>query len=213
MRRAARVVEQVTNALDGCGVNVVADILRGHEPYITGEHYPPDDAQDATSGCRFYYHAHDADTDEHGHFHPFVPLRGKGNDEELIALPAISMDVWGRPRSLFTVNHWVTGGPWLSGPATLRAMRRFRMEQAYPSWLVNRWITAMYQLVRPHVERLLLERDAALQAAARRTSLAQVFSDREKPVVTWMPIDQTALAVELRNLCHLADQVGPIGGP
>lgn len=209
MGRAARVVERITTDLEGCGVNVVADILRGHEAFTALEHYPPDDARDAASGCSFFYHAHDPDRDEHGHFHPFVPLRSDDPGGDLLALPAISMNVWGRPRALFTVNQWVTGGSWLPAAPTIQHLNRYRMEHAYPSWLVNRWITALLHLLRPHIEQLLWARDVAIRTVADGCTLEDVLADRRREVITWMPLDMDGLVNQIQSIQSQAGSLPP----
>lgn len=204
MRNAGKQVERIMADLAGCGLNAVADLLRGQEPFIEGLHYPPDDARDAKTGARFYYHAHPGSLDEHGHFHLFAPIspsrrKAEGCTEDLVQLVAISMDVWGMPQALFSINHWVSGGRWRDAGKTLDLLGRYRVEHAYPSWMVNRWTTAMLRLFHPHIAALLTARDKAIGEAATGTSVAAVRADRRRPVVAIMPIDVGELLAELRQ--------------
>lgn len=205
MRKAGKQVERIMADLAGCGLNVVADLLRGQEPFTEGLHYPPDDARDARTGARFYYHAHAGPLDEHGHFHLFAPAspqRREAGDrsKDLVHLVAISMDVWGMPQALFSINHWVSGGRWRDAGKTLDLLGRYRVEHAYPSWLVNRWITAMLRLFHPHITALLAARDKAIGEVATGISVAAVRADRRRPVVAVMPIDVGELLVGLHQL-------------
>lgn len=205
MRKAGKQVERIMADLAGCGLNVVADLLRGQEPFTEGLHYPPDDARDARTGARFYYHAHAGPLDEHGHFHLFAPVspqRREAGDrgKDLVHLVAISMDVWGMPQALFSINHWVSGGRWRDAGKTLDLLGRYRVEHAYPSWLVNRWITAMLRLFHPHITALLAARDKAIGEVATGISVAAVRADRRRPVVAIMPIDVGELLAGLQQL-------------
>ncbi|WP_437559593.1 DUF6969 family protein [Acidithiobacillus sulfuriphilus] len=205
MRNAGKQVERIMADLAGCGLNAVADLLRGQEPFTEGLHYPPDDARDAKTGARFYYHAHAGPLDEHGHFHLFAPIspsRREAEDctKDLVQLVAISMDVWGMPQALFSINQWVSGGRWRDAGKTLDLLGRYRVEHAYPSWMVNRWITAMLRLFHPHIAALLAARDKAIGEAATGISVAAVRADRRRPVVAIMPIDVGELLAELHQL-------------
>ena len=205
MRNAGKQVERIMADLAGCGVNVVADLLRGQGSFTEGLHYPPDDARDAKTGARFYYHAHAVPLDEHGHFHLFAPISPlrrdvEGRSKNLVHLVAISMDVWGMPQALFSINHWVSGGRWQDAGKTLELLGRYRVEHAYPSWMVNRWITAMLRLFHPHIAALLAARDKAIGEAATGISVAAVRADRRRPVVAIMPIDVGELLAELHQL-------------
>ncbi|MHB1531749.1 MAG: DUF6969 family protein [Acidithiobacillus sp.] len=218
MRSAGKEVEGIMAALAGCGVNVVADLLRGQEPFTEGLHYPSDDAMDAKTGARFYYHAHAGPLDEHGHFHLFAPVSPSWRETEdctkdLVHLVAISMDLWGMPQALFSINHWVSGGRWRDAGKTLDLLGRYRVEHAYPSWLVNRWTTAMLRLFRPHIATLLAARDNAIREAATGISVAAVLADRRWPVVAVMPIDLGELLADLHQLASKSRKYPEAGSP
>jgi hypothetical protein len=69
------------------------------------------------------------------------------------------MDAYGWPIGLFTTNRWVTNQTWYSAADTIRMLDRFLIDHAYPSWPVNRWISAMFRLFRPQIVELLERRD------------------------------------------------------
>ena len=73
------------------------------------------------------------------------------SDEALSHLIAIAMDSYGYPTNLFTVNRWVTAEAWYLAEQVIQMLDHFVIDHAYPSWLVNRWISAMFVLYRPHI--------------------------------------------------------------
>lgn len=186
MRRAADEVIYWQNILARGGQNVVSDVLRGAEPFVEWQHYPQDDAYDTATTAQYYYHAHAGIEGEHGHFHTF--LRSPQEPHDLVHLVAISMDSWGTPQALFAVNHWVTGGLWQSAHATLRLLPHFRIDHAYPSWPVNRWIASLLQLFYPHIKTLLSHRDTVISTAIASGHSA-VHQDERLAITGILPID------------------------
>ncbi len=190
--------------LGKAGLNIVGEVLRGQGTFYENEYYPSDDVFDADSHAQYYYHAHRGPSAEHGHFHTFLRAPGMPEDvapvsytgaetwpqgaEALSHLVAISMDEYGYPRALFTVNRWVTGDAWYRAADVERMLDRFVIDRAYPSWPVNRWISAMFRLFRPQMAWLLAQRDAAVDAWARRHPQRDVFEDRELDITSWLPI-------------------------
>ena len=155
-------------------MNIVGEILRGQGTFYKMNHYPQGDVFDPESYSQYYYHCH-REPSEHGHFHTFmraggmpdninpVPYVGKetrpsGNDA-LSHLIAISMDKYGFPISLFAVNRWVTAETWYKAEDVIQMLPKFKIDHAYLSWLVNRWITGMICLFRPQIEALITHRD------------------------------------------------------
>ena len=64
----------------------------------------------------------------------------------------------------------------------------FEIDHAYPSWPVNRWLSAMLRAFRPQIEALLLERDIAVEKWARDHPDQDVFEDRELEITSQMSI-------------------------
>jgi len=75
---------------------------------------------------------------------------------------------------------------------------RFVIDHAFPSWPLNRWISAMFVLFRPHIEALLKRRDATVWAWAAAHPGEDVFEDRALDITSQMPIsvEETLAEVE-----------------
>ncbi len=184
------------------GINLVSEVLRGQGEFIEYEHYPKDDVYDSDTGAQYYYHAHRADSGEHGHFHTFVrnpevvlgrpPLSrgetGADANGETSHLIAISMDAYGFPRGLFSTNRWVTGESWYGADDVIALLDRFRIDHAHPSWPVNRWLGAMLVLFRPHIEALLRHRDVVVEGWMKSCDREAVFEDRALEITGYLPI-------------------------
>jgi uncharacterized protein DUF6969 len=203
MESAGEEVLECMRVLQRGEIDLVSEVLRGHGAFYELEHYPPNDVFDNDSHSQYYYHAHRKG--EQGHFHTF--LRGPGmpvdvkpvpnngteswpsGDEAIAHLVAISMDAYGRPLGLLTVNRWVTAEAWYPADAVIRMLDSFSVDHAYPSWPVNRWLTAMIRLFRPQIEWLLRQRDETIASWVRRHPDSDVFEDRRLEVTSELPID------------------------
>lgn len=204
MHAAGREIAECYRVLEKAGLNIVGEVLRGHGTFYEYEHYPPDDVFDRETHAQYYYHAHRGGGLEHGHFHTF--LRAKGmpagcapvaydgpeawptGDDALSHLIAISMDDIGRPIGLFAVNRWVTGDAWYPAEHVIRMLDRFAIDHAFPSWPVNRWISAMLVLFRPQVEALVRHRDIVLARWQSDHPGVDVFEDRALEITGYLPI-------------------------
>jgi len=201
MRAAAKEVRECHRVLARANLNVVGEVLRGHEAFYEEDHYPTGDVLDRETGAQYYYHAHRGNDLEHGHFHTFVRQRGFPADlaatapegwntrrqvkDQVVHLVAISMDEWGYPKALFATNAWVTNESWYPAEGVEQLVERFIVDHAYPSWPTNRWITAMLRLFRPQVGALLRHRDAVLHAWSREHGDADPLHDRDLEVTGW----------------------------
>lgn len=193
------------------GLNIVGEVLRDQGPFFEMEHYPQNDVFDAETHAQYYYHAHRSG--EHGHFHTFLRRGGMPRgmlpldlphaepwpegDEQLAHLIAISMDAYGFPTELFTPNRWVVDDAWFGADDLIRLLDAFRIDHAFPSWPLNRWIGAMLVLFRPHVELLLRERDGAIAAWREALPGEDVLERREIEILSSMPVsvEETVAAV------------------
>lgn len=216
MAAAADVIEECYRVLEKGGINIVGEILKGQGTFYEMEHYPADDVYDNESHAQYYYHAHRPEPGEHGHFHTFIRAKGmpagmapalyegKGDrplGEEAIAhLIAISMDAYGYPIGLFAVNRWVTGESWYSAADTAALLDRFRLDHAFPSWPVNRWIGAMIQLFHPQIAALLEHRDRVVAAWAAQHPECDVYEDRDLEVTGLLALDVPAQIRRVREL-------------
>jgi hypothetical protein len=198
MRHAAEEIGECYRVLRKARLNIVGEVLRGHGTFYEDDHYPPGDVFDAESGSQYYYHAHRGIEQEHGHFHTFLrgrALRGAsrslesaGDRQPLVHVVGISMDPWGYPSALFAVNRWVTGESWLPAAEIEVLLARFRIDHAWPSWPVNRWISAMLTLFRPQVVALLRQRDAVIEEHGRRHAGPDPRDDTALELTGWLPI-------------------------
>ncbi len=208
MQRAGLEILECYRVLKKTGMNIVGEMLRDTlnkgEIFYEFNHYPDDDVYDSETHAQYYYHAHRSEVGEHGHFHAF--LRPKGmpenvapitylatapwpqGDEALSHLIAIAMDSYGFPTGLFTTNRWVTAEAWYPAEQVIRMLDRFVIDHAFPSWPVNRWISAMFVLYRPHIEALLKQRDEVVWAWAAAHPGEDVFEDRELDITSQMGI-------------------------
>ena len=144
------------------GLNVLSDTFRGVSNIDAWEHYPPGDVFDPASNAQWFYHCHPATegSAEHGHFHCF--LRPEGPDGPIHHLIAIGVDADGRLLRLFTVNQWVVGDDWADADQTSALMERFDMQMPSPSYLVNRWLTAIFVAYGSEIATLIHARDKLL---------------------------------------------------
>jgi hypothetical protein len=181
--RAAQEIAFCEAVLAKSGDNVLGETLRDAPNVEAWSHYPPGDVFDATSGAQWYYHCHipPADETEHGHFHCFVrPDGAKGPVHHLIA---VGVDPFGKLHRLFTVNQWVVGDTWLDAEPTIALLPRFDVQMARPSYLVNRWLTAIVRRYEPEIATLIRARDARLAAHQPAGSVA-VRDDRSLEVTS-----------------------------
>lgn len=215
MLMAGAEVLECQRVLSHGGINLVSEVLRDQGEFVEYEHYPRSDVYDSESGAQYYYHAHRGG--EHGHFHTFLRVStgnrdgwpaGNGPDsDEPVHLIAISMDAYGWPVGLFATNHWVCGGAWLPAVDVIELLPRFRIDHAYPSWPVNRWIGAMMVLFRPYIEALLIHRDAVIEAWTRTHPERDAFEDRELEVTGFLPISVEETVREIRALAGIRNPV------
>lgn len=144
--------------------NVLLETLRDAPDVKAWSHYPEGDVFDPASGAQWYYHCHSPsnDAEEHGHFHCFV--RPQGTDGPVHHLAAIGVDPYGKLHRIFTVNHWVVGDDWLDAEATIPLLQQFDVQMARPSYLVNRWLTAVFVRYEAEITALIRERDRVIAA-------------------------------------------------
>lgn len=212
MQRAGLEIMQCYRVLQKAGLNIVGEVLRDTlnkgETFYEFNHYPEDDVYDRESHAQYYYHAHRSEVGEHGHFHCFLRPKGMPAGVAPIAYPAtdpwpqgmdalshlagIAMDSYGYPTALFTTNRWVTAEAWYPAEQVIQMLDHFVIDHASPSWPVNRWISAMFVLYRPHLEHLIKQRDVSVWAWAKDHADQDVFEDRQLDITSQMPISVEA---------------------
>lgn len=146
------------------GLNVLSETFRDTSEITAWDHYPPGDVFDPATGAQWFYHCHPAEEGvvEHGHFHCF--LRPDGPDGPIHHLAAIGVDAYGKILRLFTVNQWVVADDWLDAEATIALLPRFDVQMPRPSYLVNRWLTAIFAAYDDEIAELIRERDRVIAA-------------------------------------------------
>lgn len=164
--RALAEIAHCEALLGKAGLNVLSETFRDTSEIRAWDHYPPGDVFDPASGAQWFYHCHPAGEGaaEHGHFHCF--LRPEGPQGPIHHLAAVGVDAYGRITRLFTVNQWVVGDDWLDAEATIALLPRFDVEMPRPSYLVNRWLTAVFSAYGTEIAGLVRARDATLAAHA-----------------------------------------------
>ena len=178
------------------GSNVLLETLREAKSVAVWEHFPPGDVFDPETGAQWYYHSHPPveGQAEHGHFHCFV--RPEGANGPIHHLVAVGVDAYGRLLRLFTVNQWVVGDDWLDAEATIALLPRFDLHFARPSYLVNRWLSAVVGLHVEEIRTLVRERDRVL-AAHQPGNDAPARDDRALEVTSELGVDLRQMAARL----------------
>ena len=204
MAAAGAEVLECYRVLEKTSANVVGQVIEHGGTFYEWDHYPEGDVYDHETYGQYYYHSHRPEEGEHGHFHLFVrreaipdrmrPIPSAGTDEwpegdEVIChLGAISMDQKGFPTHLFTTNRWVTGEHWYGAADVTELLDKFVIDHTFPSWAVNRWITAMVALYQPQMAQLLIERDAAVQTWSD-SHAGDVLEDRDLELTSKIALD------------------------
>jgi hypothetical protein len=218
MSAAADAVLEALRVLGKAGTNPVAQVLRHQGDFLELDHYPKGDVYDEETGSQYYYHAHRAETGEHGHFHIFMraggiptgvePMPYTGREERPLGsdaiahLIAISMDRTGLPVGLFTTNRWVTGETFYAAPDVIAMLDRFEIDHAYPCLATNRWITGLLRLFRPQIEALLWQRDERIFRFQRQHPDVDVFEARSLEIMSELKIDIDEQAAHVDAALH-----------
>lgn len=205
MSKAADDVLEALRVLGKAGTNPVAQVLKHQGEFFESDHYPKGDIYDDDSAAQYYYHAHRAESGEHGHFHTFVRAKGMPSgiqpaaysgdaerplgEDAISHLIAVSMNKAGLPMGLFSTNRWVTGETYYAAEDVIHLLDRFDIDHVHPCLATNRWISGLLRLFRPEIEQLLLQRDETIRQWQRRYPERDVFEDRELEITSETPID------------------------
>lgn len=210
---AAQTLIEVTVAMAREGRPLMTRILPTDAPAEIWTHYPEDDAVDAITGARWYYHCHppgERAADEHGHFHLFLDRsdfsrrtkasarpRGRASlRADVVHVAALSVNMDGLPTRLFTTNRWVTD-EWLYPAADIaKRLSRYSLSAAPGDPVVNRWLTAAVALFTPEIVQALALRDTALALARVRDPDGDIFEDRELEILSTLDLDLDGAASE-----------------
>lgn len=196
LARAAQEALFCERILAKSGENVLSATLVDAASVQGWSHYPASDVFDPASGAQWYYHCHVPSVDgiEHGHFHCF--LRPGGANGPVHHLVAVGVNAYGALHRLFTVNQWVVGDTWLDAEQTVALLPRFDVQLAKPSYLVNRWLTAVLRLYEAEIAGLIRERDKVLAGHSAPAGVA-VLDDRNLEVTSSLMVNLSERAREL----------------
>jgi hypothetical protein len=176
------------------------------------EHYPDNDARDARTRSRWYYHVHapgDRDPTEHGHFHLFLhrtqlddpagfnaaPAAGEDAPAHVTHIAGLGIDHSGIPVSWFVTNRWVTDEFLYPAETMIAHLDRYDVDETAEDPLVNRFLTAMVALYRPQLSDLLRERDRAMSMLVAADGPAAYEAGND--VLASIPIDLDAMIESL----------------
>lgn len=211
--KAARRVVRSLETLNLAGDNAISRTL-GREITVEWEHYPPDDVRDERRRSQYYYHSH-ADASrgftEHGHFHLFVHSEALGlvRRRRLVRpapahLFAVSMRADGLPSGFFTVNQWVTKGPWLKRESCERGLDAFAVRRGVRMQPVSDLLSSLVGLYRERLSQLVVDRDLSLERERHGRSTRALLLDRKVEVLSFQPIDLVSDIENLERLVHCA---------
>lgn len=232
LAEAARELRHCQRVMAKSGETPFSLLGTGPDELVRWLHYPEGDVYDPEFHAQYYFHVHPLSppgVDEYGHFHTFlrpfgmpegvqpVPFANEPAPEDpndaLSHLIAVALDRSGAPVRLFTTNRWVTGETWYPAADVERMLDHFSVDLARPSWLLNRWLSALLRLFKPQIGALLQARDATIAAFGAAGDLAAVLDDRSLEITSTRRIDvaeQVALIDRhLRRRPARLDRSGP----
>ncbi len=169
-------------------------------------HYPDNDARDALTQSRWYYHVHapgDRDPAEHGHFHLFLhrtqiaadaapmaqPASGENAQAFVTHIAGLSIDHLGIPISWFATNRWVTDEFMYPAPVMIDHLCHYNVDQTEEDGTVNRFLTAMVALYRNDIADMLIERDEKLTALRNDGPNGDEVFETGNDILAIRPID------------------------
>ena len=149
--------------------------------------YPEDGLLFAQDRWRAFYHCHEEvqqQSEEHGHFHLFTDM----GDKTWSHVAGLSVDAEGQPLQWFTVNRWVSDGPWLECESLVRQLEYISSDSMADN-LTADWLAMMMQLYRDDLRVLLKKRDAYIQQCLNGRDLEQAIEDRELYTLSTLDIN------------------------
>ncbi|GAB4187834.1 MAG: hypothetical protein Tsb0015_07040 [Simkaniaceae bacterium] len=191
MLQAGQKVLYWQQALKMTNENILTEVTGGKLDVKKLAHYPKGDVFDNDTLAGYFYHSHREK--EHGHFHIFFGNDKFGGNGLLLDKPythiiAISVDHLGNPKSLFTVNQWVTGETWRKADEICNNLPDFAIGHAFPSYAVNQWLTAMVQLFRPQIMELIQKRDDLMAQYSQKKGIKNIYKVKCLEIITESPI-------------------------
>lgn len=189
------------------GKNILHYTLQKKHRHQSMDHYPKGDRIDRQTGAQYFYHCHreDIEHEEHGHFHCFLrykhipksikptPLDDwkKYLDNPMTHIVAISMDRYGQPIRLFTVNRWVTSEIWYDAEHIPKFTKRYKMTLTDdPYWqILDKWVEAMVFIFAPQIAWLHVQRDKIMQHHRCLKQDHNIYDDHSIEEISAISID------------------------
>jgi len=172
--------------------NPVLLLLRDVARLEAGRRYPQESLLLMGDRWRCFYHCHDSPAkspEEHGHFHFFAAC-GDGTVRRWTHVAALSMDQQGQPLCWFTVNRWVTDGPWVAAQALGGLLHWQQVGEKIP--LLQRWLSLAAQFYAGTILDLLSQRDHKLMEIKPASPQADILEDRKIYLLSRQQIDLRA---------------------
>ncbi|OED42434.1 hypothetical protein AB833_07310 [Chromatiales bacterium (ex Bugula neritina AB1)] len=206
MQQAGEEMAECLRVLDRVGRTLIHEVIDGETSLEFYTHYPKsDDVRDEANNSQYYYHHHRDDPQEHGHFHLYVRSGGipqgvvasnKYNrkkwppkSDQFAQLFVISLDPQGLPCQIFTNNRWVAHETFFEAPQLIRLLDGFKIDHAWPSWPLNRWISAFPMVFRPQIEAAIFARDRVIKDFAQKNPVGHVLEDERLEVTSIVKIN------------------------
>ena len=206
---ASQVLEAQQQMVTDKGKNIIHYTLRKKRKHVRMEHYPLGDRIDRETGAQYFYHCHreNYESAEHGHFHCFLRHSGipksikptpladwdKNIDSPMAHLVAISMNCYGQPIRLFTVNRWISYEVWYDAKHILPFLRRYHLTLTDdPYWMVlDQWVEGILHLFAPQIAWLHTKRDEAIMHHQRQFPEVNAYEDEALEELSSIDIDLT----------------------
>ncbi|MDP1602242.1 MAG: hypothetical protein Q8M03_03170 [Legionella sp.] len=192
---ASQVLQAQQQMMGKNGKNILHYTLQKKRQFIRMSHYPKGDRIDYTTGAQYFYHCHreNVESMEHGHFHCFmryknIPRRitptlpaDSQNQSPMTHLVAISMNQFGQPIRLFTVNRWVSSDIWYDAKHAPFFIKRYKMTlNDCPHWqILDSWVEGVIHLFAPQIEWLQRARDTNIAQQKIDNPDKNVYENRE----------------------------------
>ena len=167
--------------------NAVLELVGNVDHFEPEQSYPETGLFFAADKWRAFYHCHESTSlhpNEHGHFHIFTDT---GN-RQWAHVAGLSIDNMGQPLQWFTVNRWVTDGPWLEQD-TFPVQFNDAAHDNEEDKLVGRWLLVLLQVYREILSALLIKRDEQIQLFSKERSRIETLDDRDIYTLATHPID------------------------
>lgn len=203
---ASQVLQAQQQMTTAKGKNIIHYTLQRKRRHQSMAHYPKGDRIDHSTGAQYFYHCHreDYDSMEHGHFHCFLRYKGipehikptplpdwdKNMDNPMAHLVAISMNCYGQPIRLFTVNRWISYEIWYDAKHINNFIKRYKMTLEDPYWgILDQWVEGMLHLFAPQIAWLHQKRDEKIKEVQTEKPDGNAYEDHDIEELSSINID------------------------